>query len=324
MKKQYLLPLALLSFQLSAQELPYTFSAFNEEYVPLTEATSANGDEIWDDPQYVIPIGFTVDLMGESVSSILVIYPGSQVIPTIPETEVSVLLPYMEDIMDTGNDKIGSQSPILYKTEGNPGSRIFKLEWQNVGYYEEWANLGTFNNTLSFQVWLYETTNDVEYRFGSNTVKDFDVLHSLGGALVGIAKNVNIDTGTWEGLWLIGGDPANPTVSPYSDPKSAPDPSILLSALPESGQVYHFDTGIVSVEELTNNISLSIFPTTSDNIIHVNTSEQCAYEIYDSLGNLVRTGRFTSGLNNISVLEFASGIYIIKAGQNSTGKFIRK
>jgi hypothetical protein len=230
----------------------------------------------------------------------------------------------MEDIMDTGNDKIGSQSPILYKTEGNPGSRIFKLEWQNVGYYEEWVNLGTFNNTLSFQVWLYETTNDVEYRFGNNTVKDFSVLHPLGGALVGIAKNVNIDTGTWEGLWLLGGDTANPTVSAYSDPDNAPDPSILLSALPESGQVYHFDTGIVGIDELTSNISLSIFPTSSDNIIHVNSSEQCAFDIYDSLGNLVRNGRLTVGLNDISVLEFASGIYIIKAGQNSTGKFIRK
>lgn len=71
--------------------------------------TLANGAEIWDDPQYVIPIGFTVDLMGESVDQLIIIYPGSQVIPSIPE---SVLLPYIEDIMDTG--KRQERKPLSY------------------------------------------------------------------------------------------------------------------------------------------------------------------------------------------------------------------
>jgi hypothetical protein len=324
MKKYYLLPFCFTVLGLSAQELPYTFSAFNETYVPLSEATSANGAEIWDDPQYVIPIGFTVDLMGESVDQLIIIYPGSQVIPSIPETEVSVLLPYIEDIMDTGNDKSGSLSPILYKTEGNPGSRIFKLEWQNVGFYDEWSNVGTFNNTISFQVWLYETTNDVEYRFGNNSIKDFNNLHPLGGVPVGIAKNVNIDTGFWEGLWLLGGDPANPTVYAYTDPETDPEPFMLLSADPQSGQVYHFDTGIVNVGEFNSFEALKLFPTESDNIIHVNAKVNSNYNVFDSFGNLIRTGGLSQGMNDLSIIDLASGIYFIKTDSNYTGKFIRK
>jgi len=326
MKKIYLLPISLFAIQAYSQILPYDFSTFNEPYVSLSEASSANGEEIWDDPEYLIPIGFTMDLMGEQTSNILLLYPGAQLIPTGVETEVSLLFPYGEDIMDTGNDKIGSQSPILYTTEGLPGSRVFKLEWSNVGFYSEWENLGTFSNTMSFQLWFYETTNDIEYRFGGNTIKDFDNIHPLGGAIVGLAKNVSLDTGAWEALWLIGGDPTNPTVTPYVDPETAPDPSILLNAVPPSGTVYHFDTGIVSVDEQSSGIELNLYPTRSDNQVYINISESLPYRIYDAVGNLVEAGRLNSGLNSINVTEFASGLYVLQVNEGiyvQSRKFVR-
>jgi hypothetical protein len=327
MKHTLLFASLFLALTSRAQELPYTFSVFSEPYQHLQDADTANGNEIWDDPGYLIPLGFEMDIMGEVMDDILTIYPGAQILPSIAESELSVLLPYGEDIMDVGNSETGSLSPILYKTEGDPGARIFKMEWQNVGYYDEFANNGTFNNTLSFQMWFYETTHDIEFRYGPNTVKDFSILHPLGGALVGLAKNVNINTGTWEALWLVGGSPLDPTITLFNDIENAPDPSILLSAIPESGTVFHFDTGIVSIEEASDaEAALKLFPSVVQTSLFVATEVYSEYRILDMAGKIIESGRINPGTNELNLETLSSGVYIFDIavdGNHRTRRFVK-
>lgn len=98
---------------------------------------------------------------------------------------------------------------------------------------------------------------------------------------------------------------------------------MLLSAYLQSGQDislrYWSECG-----EFNSFEALKLFPTESDNIIHVNAKVNSNYNVFDSFGNLIRTGRLNQGMNDLSIIYLASGIYFIKTDSNYTGKFIRK
>jgi hypothetical protein len=80
------------------------------------------------------------------------------------------ILPFEADLIDRGELTGISQSPISYKMEGNAGSRILKIEWKNAGFVGEIGELGTLNDYVNFQVWLFEGSNDVEMHYGPNMV----------------------------------------------------------------------------------------------------------------------------------------------------------
>lgn len=55
---------------------------------------------------------------------------------------------------------------VWYETVGTTGNRILKIEFRNVG---RWSD-STGNDTLNFQVWMYEANSIIEYRAGYNNV----------------------------------------------------------------------------------------------------------------------------------------------------------
>ena len=321
MKPIYLLSFLILTLSSYGQELPYVFSTFNEPYMDLVNPVSVNNGEIWDDPEYLIPLGFTFDFMGQSMTEIGIIYPGAQLIPVVAGNLVNVFLPYQSDIIDVGavTGEV-SESPISYLLEGDVGSRILKIEWKNVGFYAEIDALGTANNTTNFQLWLYETTNDIEYRFGNNTIKSPDLVHFVGRPIVGIVKNAILDGSGFDAAWLLDGDPTNPTIFLFLNSGGEPSADDLLDSEPPGGTVYHFDTGIVGVDELPNAHSLQLYPTLADGSLNViwGGGLPATAEIVDNLGRIISSHTMVNSYDALSVQDVSPGNYFLRLSDGAS------
>ncbi|MFN0032152.1 MAG: T9SS type A sorting domain-containing protein [Flavobacteriales bacterium] len=305
-----------------AQEMPYTFSVLNEEYTELSEAVSAVDNETWDDPNSFVPIGFYFQLIDETINSLYLTAPGSQIISTALQDSVHFLQPYLADIIDVGYDT-AAISPIRYATEGPVGSRIFRMEWSNVGFYNEWEELDTTTNRISFQMWLYEGTNVIEYRFGENTVDSPILVHFAGGPLIGLGTNAP-NGGGWESLWLLNGDPAAPTVELYADLKSMPP---TLDGEPASGTVYRFTPTFVHTDEASVEQQLSVYPTQADEILNIHwRGKQTTVQIHNAIGQQVCSHQMIHGIQQIDIASLGSGFYTIEVigdGQRYATAFIK-
>jgi hypothetical protein len=228
-----------------AQTFPYTFTATTDDYVSLANATSLNNGELWDDPEYVVPIGFEFDLFGQSINELSFAFGSGGIVGPVPNGEnfISLLIPYGSDIADRGLLTGKSKSEIRYQTEGAPGSRIFKLEWDNAGFYYEMDENETNDDFVNFQLWLYEGSNIIEVRFGESSIADPDLVHDIpGGPLVGLLDSlVEGDDDTDIGyLFYLTGDTESPSVEFVGELEELFFLSSVLEGSPADGQIYRF------------------------------------------------------------------------------------
>ena len=207
----------------------YTLTTLTETYADLTGAVSVNNGEVWDEPEYLILMPFPFELNGHEISFLQFASSGAGLISTTANPDVFVyLLPFETDLMDRGYIEGVSMSPISMKVEGAPGSRILKLEIKNAGSYNEMDANGTLDMHISFQWWLYEGSNKIEFRFGPSSIEDPGLFYGgLSGAFLGltdvdIVEEVLINPHLLEGnvaapsltvtLTPVMGTPANGTV----------------------------------------------------------------------------------------------------------------
>ncbi|MBL7943785.1 MAG: T9SS type A sorting domain-containing protein, partial [Flavobacteriales bacterium] len=117
---------------------------------------------------------------------------------------------------------------------------------------------------------------------------------------------------------------ANPGNVLYMDPDMEPNPDQLLSGEPASGTVYHFDTGIVSVEEPAAAQTLVVYPTLANThiMVSLNTPELTPVNIYDATGNLVSALRLTNGIHRVDISELAQGTYLLRRN-DASGEYVR-
>jgi len=81
----------------------------------------------------------------------------------------NIIAPLWDDMYQRTVD----QGAVLYKTEGTAPNRKFYVEWKNIS----WRTLG---NTVSFILVLYETTNNIEFRYGPNNSTQTNRSASIG------------------------------------------------------------------------------------------------------------------------------------------------
>ena len=149
----------------------YSFTSFNQTFEELNNPTTVTGNEVWEYPDYEIPIGFDFSILNFTSDKIYFIEDGLagyiSLSPNI-NSNIPMLIPIGQDIKDRGNNSTGSLSPISYKLIGQPGNRILKIEWKNVGFFGD----QTENDYINFQVWLYENNNKIEYHYGDNDINN--------------------------------------------------------------------------------------------------------------------------------------------------------
>jgi hypothetical protein len=217
--------------QRSSGSFTYMLQTFNDTYTDLTGTTSLNNGEIWDDPDYIIPVPFPFYVNGNEVVVLAFAGTGALLLsPTGNPDYFELIIPFEADLMDRGALLgLSSESPLSYRVDGAPGSRILKVEWNNAGSYDEMEFAGTMDMYINFQMWLYEGIDMIEYRFGPSSITDGDLFYSgESGALIGL---VSLDVALLElyNEHFLVGDAGNPMLSIIDD---------YINGTPPEGTVY--------------------------------------------------------------------------------------
>jgi hypothetical protein len=153
---------------------------------PMTGATTAIGSNGDDTPSGVLPIGFTFNFNGVNFTDFSVspdgwirmgnVAPTSQFTNSVTSTtNIPKIYAYWDDVAT------GTNGGVSYRVTGSAPNRILKVQWFVTVPYNF---SGAANST--FQVWMYETTNVVEFRYGAMGITG---LESASGGLTGGATN---------------------------------------------------------------------------------------------------------------------------------------
>ncbi|OSZ78675.1 hypothetical protein CAP35_10620 [Chitinophagaceae bacterium IBVUCB1] len=328
--KQYLTIIAAaltLGYSSVKAQMPYTLTVQNQAYAPLTGATSVNGTKPWTDTSnFSVPIGFNFKMGGKTITRLSLA--NMATFATDTTGTISGFDFIGTSLIDRGIKGTTSKSPIRYSTTGTAGSRIFKLELFNAGFYDEDATYNTLNDSVNLQVWLYEGTDVVELRYGTSKISNYSDYFFIGGPLVGYSKNVKTESGDFEKIYLLKGNPTVPTIDSVSMPPSMNIPH--LSAYPANGTVYRFapktTTGIAGVLEADN---IKVFPTLcTDKLMVVNKNQQeMQYQIISLSGSVLAKGNIANGYNTLEVSNLPAGMYALTLMDNrgqATYKFAKQ
>lgn len=325
--KLQLITVALFAaFTANAQT--YGFQKTTGFYSNLLGTTSLNNNTTWDDPTYEVPLGFSFDVYGNSYDT-LYFEVGLGAEYTFKKSflanPLAFLGAYSADLIDRGEYSGVSQSPIDYKVEGSTGNRIFKLEYTNAGFYDDLDDDSVSTDFVNFQLWLYESNNNIEIHFGPSNITQPNLCFYTGvGSAHFVSANLDLNNGSISTNTIsLSGNPSNPT--------AAVDSALgFVNGTPADGTIYRFiNGGTVSIDELVKeNIRLNMFPNPAIDFINleINKSELISpfVNIYDMNGKLVASPSFSQ---QIMISELNKGAYFIEAftkDGKAVGKFIKQ
>lgn len=171
----------LFVLKINGQVANYSFSQSNTAYVPLASSTTIH-DSGWDNNIASVTIPFTfnfngVDYSAASVNSNGYITFGVTNSLANSFSPISSTRTYFGAVSAFGRDLISNASTIVYGTEGGAPNRVFVVQWNNARRYNFGAVTG---DVLNFQIRLYETSNLIQVRYGSNTFATTSLTSQVG------------------------------------------------------------------------------------------------------------------------------------------------
>lgn len=307
--RRTLLCLAGATMIQSAQaQFRYVFKDTTTAYSALSSPTSLNGSTLWDGDQYTAPIPFTwkLDSVNSLTSVLIDTYLPGVVNTFTSTTSVTGFIFGPTYILDRGTTT--SQSPISYLTTGTSPNRIFKLEFKNAGFGDDPNGTDYFD----LQMWIYETSNIVEYHFGaSNITTGSDYFYTGAGPLVGLMQDADIDNGSAGKIYFIDGTVSPKTIDTIALATSTGAPSNVLSAWPSSGTVFRFTPRTTSCAKPT-----ATFTSTSQSALSVRYAFTAPITGLDSLiwefGDGMKQKVTTAMASPISHVYITAGRYNAK------------
>lgn len=324
-----LLVLTLLPLSSFAQANAFNVNSTQREYTPLTDATIILGQsDIWDDPIFTLPLGFDFTILDQTISTIHV--EALTLFSTNDAFDSSTIgLGFgLVDIISRADADGVSHSLISYKTEGSPGSRIFKLELQNVGLYEEMGTPYEQQSYFTYQVWIYEEDNSMEMIFGESYINggDLSAINDTNGPLFIITNGWDTSSGAFLESWVTNGTAIDPVLN-YNPVFSGPT-DFALNEVPPPNSVLRFGESLVATQQVAIE-DLAVFPSLANEFIQVksdNSHTNYHYQITTVNGQIVSSTQLTNDIINVSHLN--KGMYFITLVDNeqiiSRGKFIKQ
>ena len=318
-------------FSWGQDEMPYTAEVFTDIYVPLENGLSLNIEESWDVPIVVLDVPFPFPCFGSSsdllrltdVCGGIEVYTdqpaGSQAFHLISGTTMDI-----SDILIV-EDSVEQGSNHRYTTVGESPDRIFKLEFNNVGFDYEMMMTGAAPSTANFQLWLYEN-GIIEIHYGPNTVTDINDISFWSSMSAGLSSFHNWELFTANFFWA-NGDPGEPEFPLYEDVEfdalQASTDFIGWTAWPEDGQVYRFNYNYNSVEEGPYQEDLRIFPNPASEKITIacGTNNPVTVTIVDQVGRRVLQAEYV-GQAIVDVASWDSGVYTVRVDGARSGTFV--
>ena len=164
----------MTGLQLQAQTPPFTRSTFQSAYVPISigggaTSSTATGDNTM---QTGIPIGFNFGYGDSTFSSIslntngLTWFDTPAPNPAAGHFFIATNTAPNQTLWAWANDDLidDASSDILYQLQGTPGSQTFTIQYTN---YPTGTGVTGSNVRMNCQIILYETSNIIEFRYGS-------------------------------------------------------------------------------------------------------------------------------------------------------------
>ena len=317
----------------------YDFNITNGNYTDLIGSISLNNGQIWDDPNYTIPIGFNFKYFDTIVDQIHINDWGYGGLLTMKLNDVGkqyILSPYGTDIIDRGEaDTIQptSQSNISYLQEGTIGNRILKIEWNNVGFYGEVDDLETANDFTNFQMWLHEGSNLIEVHFGPKSILNPTLAFEgeTGPSLL-LSHSYDFDNDSiLKTTYLLSGPPlaANMIQTIYSDSIEG----IFLDGIIPNGTIYQFTLNEISTagigKEKNLEIGFTISPNPASDFITVTNSSKQIDIVQANIINIAgKTVKTVKAIETIDISTLPTSLYILKIktkdGQSKSMKWVKQ
>jgi hypothetical protein len=305
MKKNIYTLFFLLFISLStinaAPPFTYTFSYSNTTYTPLVSPTVVVSNSGFNGSYYNINIGYNFNYFGTNYSSITFNTDG-YCIMGISTSNYGFYTMYA-NLKGLGQ----SQISYLLDASGGPGNRILKLEWKSVGFVMDFSN----SDSASFQIWLYEAANKVEYHFGAWAINPSHYSAIFSNS-TGVFSAFDDPSGT--PYYNLQGNPAMPSFV-YN-----PSANLFLNGYPPNGMVYTFTpssaTGIKA--ESISAGSVLIYPQLASDYLNITLKNlsgknSLEYTILNICGQVAMSGMLNADEKNIvNVSLLRNGCYLLE------------
>lgn len=331
----------LTAFAYGAVAQFFDYSKLNQTYTPLSGATEIYKDSVWEDPDFFdilsnpalhMPLGFEFQHNGFTLDSIAIYFDGIVFLTdsvgeaityegdgfSVTANPNIVMVPTSLDIVDRQISNSGF-SKISYMTEGNAGSRIFKIEYDQVGLHREYDSLKTNTSFMSFQIWIHEGTNIIEYHYGPQNISDdFFVKENT----VALAVAVPLIDSLLTGITLSGG-PGN-EMADYVNNTNLEVISNDYSGVAGDGVVYRFaPQQNVSVKEKSAKSNWSLYPNPvqrGKDVMLMTSPDAETYVLLDILGKVRAQGKVVEGKISLGELPRGQYIMMIQGEQSSISR----
>ena len=295
----------------------YTFSTYTASYQSITGNTVSAGQK-WDELIYQIPMGFNFKIYNTQNDTIN--YNGGSVM-TFDDintaNNITAANAMFEDLCDRAFDPSvdtdgdpGGISPITYTTVGTPGNRICKIEVSNAGFYSEISANSASTSFVNFQTWLYEGSNDVEFRFGNCSIASAsDCFYDPNGFGCGLFDSLDVNTAATVNSNVLSGPFANPTMVVLN-----PNFTDVITGTMQTDRVYKF-THVNLVTNIKNNAkanSIALYPNPAKDklyISNISNLNNATIEFYDVAGKQIHSEKLNT---QIDLSSFNKGIYLVK------------
>ena len=306
-------------YNLCSSQNSYELTILEDFYEPLEQATlidiaSYDYENGWDNPEFIVPLGFTFSFLGNDIESLQQIGEGALMagVPSSGEQLFNGLMPVGFDLADRG--LAGQESSLIrYQTIGTPGERIFTIEWLNAGTYDEIFESDSMPvSSLNFQIWLYENDNSFEFRYGSMMYPAFDPIFD-NPAIAAIFLDYNFSSNQGNILTLSG----HPAFCELETINSAEDLGVYSLSYFVNSMIYRFEPTSIPIEvNETNLLTHSTYPNPASNLLTVDLGTlkdvRNTIKLYDSAGKVVFEKQSTTATLNIDVSGFAKGVYSLE------------
>lgn len=327
MKKNYTTFLLALVFNLvSAQNERYDFTHSTETYEQLTNTSTVNFAPTadWADFEELLELevtfGFTVPILGIPAMDMFNFLTPTLLVSSFDDEADDPILPFIlpttTQIQNRGVIQGNDPSEIHYQTTGAPGSQIFKLEYRDVGFANEsFSEPSTQNMFTNMQVWIYEGTGCIEFRYGETSITDPDLIYdgdNGSGAGLSRALSSQLDGDTVLYAIFTTGDAQNPGV--FEAENTDQEIGLTSIGFPASGVVYTFCPEIdVNTTDLITDLDWEVYPNPTLDFLTVKLNEvsEATYRLIGMNGQTVSTGIINPMTEKVDVRDLAKGIYML-------------
>ncbi len=179
---------------------------------------------------------------------------------------------------------IDNSSKVSYTFQGAAGKKILKIQWKNLR-----IDSGPANNYFNVQMWLYQETGVIEFRYGPRSANNAS---GYNDPLTGIYAGIWYSNMTFSKMYekmQVTGLPPNISIDSVLN-LNVPN----LLGVPEEGTVYRFvpKAVLTSVKGVKKAMSVELYPNPASNEVVVDfkaTVDAVTASLFDMNGRKIRT-----------------------------------